>query len=63
MEMTSLVYTIPEAIAAAKLSRTTLYEALRTGQLGARKAGRRTLIPVSELQRYLDSLPCYQAAA
>ena len=53
---------IKEAIEFSGLSRTSIYNALRKGELAARKAGRRTLIPASELQRFLDNLPTYERA-
>ena len=60
---TPLALTIPEAINASRLSRTAIYEALKRGDLTARKAGRRTLIPMPELQRFIDSLPAYRTVA
>lgn len=58
---TILSVTIPEAVKATGLSRSALYEALKRGDLTARKAGRRTIIAVADLERYLDSLPTYKA--
>jgi excisionase family DNA binding protein len=50
---------IPDAVEASGLSRSRIYEALKLGELRAIKAGRRTLIPVCELEAYLASLPSY----
>jgi len=58
-----IAVTIPEAIKASGLSRTSLYGALKRKELSALKAGRRTLIPFAELQAYLASLPAYRAGA
>lgn len=58
-----LAITIPEAVKTSGLSRSSLYEALRKGELEARKAGRRTLITVDALRAYLDGLPIYKAEA
>ena len=58
-----IALTVPEAVKASGLSRSGLYEAMRRGDLVARKAGRRTLIPFAELQAYLAGLPTYQAGA
>jgi excisionase family DNA binding protein len=58
-----ITLTIPAAVLASGMSRTTLYEALKRGDLTARKAGRRTLILFSELEAYLASLPQYRAGA
>jgi hypothetical protein len=57
-----IAITIPEAVTASGLSRSRLYEALKS-DLPARKAGRRTLIMVADLQAYLASLPAYQVGA
>ncbi len=53
--------TLPEAAQYSGMSRTSIYEALKRGELTARKAGRRTLISFADLQRFLDNLPEYQA--
>ena len=58
-----LAITIPAAVIASGMSRTSIYEALKRGDLTARKAGRRTLISFADLQTYLASLPAYQAGA
>ena len=55
-----IAVTIPDAVKASGMSRTAIYEALRRGDLSARKAGRRTLISFVDLQAYLASLPAYQ---
>lgn len=58
-----IAVTIPDAVKATGMSRSALYEALKRGDLTARKAGRRTLISFSDLEAYLASLPTYQAGA
>lgn len=55
--------TLPEAVQFSGMSRTALYEALKRGDLTARKAGRRTLISFADLQAYLAGLPEYRAGA
>ena len=55
--------TIPDAVKASGMSRTAIYEALRRGDLSARKAGRRTLISFADLKAYFANLPIYQAGA
>jgi hypothetical protein len=52
-----LAYTIPEAVRASGLSRSALYLAIKAKKLTARKAGARTVIEVSELRRFITSLP------
>jgi excisionase family DNA binding protein len=61
--MQPITLTIPDAVKATGMSRTSIYEALKRGDLTARKAGRRTLISFAELESYLTSLPTYQAGA
>jgi excisionase family DNA binding protein len=52
-----LAHTINEACARSGVGRTALYELINTGQLPARKRGRRTLILDDDLVRYVQSLP------
>lgn len=59
--MTKAYGTVPEAVKYSGLSRSALYEALKRGDLTARKAGRRTLISFADLETYLGSLPTYRA--
>ena len=61
METPPLAVTIPDAVRVSGLSRTSLYAALKRGDLTARKAGRRTLIAFTDLEAYLASLPTYQS--
>ncbi len=58
-----IAVTIPDAVKATGLSRSALYEALKRGDLSARKAGRRTLITFADLEAYLARLPTYHAGA
>ena len=59
---TPIAVTIPDAVRLSGCSRSALYEAMKRG-LPARKAGRRTLIILADLEAYLTSLPTYQAGA
>ena len=63
VNMTPISVTIPDAVKLSGMSRTRLYDALQRGEITAKKAGRRTLIPFADLQDYLAKLPDYQAAA
>jgi hypothetical protein len=45
------------------ISRTRVYEALRSGRLKAKKAGQRTLITPEEAQRFIDSLSDWEPNA
>lgn len=49
--------TIQEACTYSGIGKTKLYEAINSGKLKARKAGKRTLILAHDLRRYLSSLP------
>ena len=49
--------TIPETCAESRIGRTKLYEAIREGQLVARKFGKKTIILRSDLRRFLSALP------
>lgn len=59
--MQKLYGSVFDAVKCSGLSRTSIYEALKRGDLTARKAGRRTLISFAELEAYLASLPTYQS--
>jgi len=61
--MKKLYGSVPDAVEYSGLSRTSIYEAMKRGDLTARKAGRRTLISFAELEACLASLPTYQAGA
>lgn len=54
---------IPDAVRVSGISRSAIYNALKRGELRAIKAGKRTLITVSDLQAYLGALPRYGAEA
>ncbi|MCB2066540.1 MAG: helix-turn-helix domain-containing protein [Erythrobacter sp.] len=58
---TPLTITIPEAVKLTGLSRSRIYEALKSRELVAKKAGRRTLIGFADLEAFLASLPTYSA--
>jgi excisionase family DNA binding protein len=50
-----LRFEITEAARILRLSRATLYERIRDGELKAQKDGRRSFITAVELQRYISS--------
>ena len=51
-----VLYEVDEAAEALRLSRSLLYELIRSGRLRTVKAGRRRLVPVSALDEYVASL-------
>jgi len=48
-----LGYSVDDAAKAVDLNRTTLYSAMRAGELQFAKVGKRTLIPVAALEAWL----------
>lgn len=52
----AVLYRVDEAADALRLSRSVLYELIRSGRLRTVKAGRRRLVPVAALAEYVDSL-------
>jgi excisionase family DNA binding protein len=63
MDTIPLAYTIAEACTVARTGRTALYELIRSGELPARKRGRRTIILAEDLQRWIKGLPIVDSAA
>jgi excisionase family DNA binding protein len=55
--MDQLVVSVAEACAAARISRTTVYELIRSGELTAIKIGRSTRIRASDLRDWIEKLP------
>jgi hypothetical protein len=50
-------YTIPQAVAASGVGRTSIYLSIRKGELRRLKRGSRTLILDRDLRRWLEGLP------
>lgn len=51
---------ISEACSASRCGRTSLYEAIKRGELRALKRGKSTLILHDELRRWLETLPAVE---
>ena len=50
-----LAHRIPEACRRIGVGRTTIYELISAGELKAIRLGNRTLIPESELQKFIET--------
>jgi excisionase family DNA binding protein len=55
-DVPAVLYGVEEAAAALRLSRSVLYELIRSGRLRTVKQRRRRLVPVSALAEYVASL-------
>ena len=55
--MTKLALSVDEASAAAGVGRTSIFKAIKTGRLRAKKHGARTLILPDDLEAWLSTLP------
>ena len=52
-----LAYTVAEACVVARAGRTAIYEAIRSGELVARKRDRKTIILADDLRLWIERLP------
>lgn len=53
---TPILLKVPEAAAALRVGRTTLFALLRSGALRSISIGKRRLIAASEIERFVESL-------
>lgn len=56
LRVPALAYRVDEAADAMRLSRSAIYELIRSGQLRTVKLGRRRLVPVQALAEYMNGL-------
>ena len=61
--MEKQAFTIKEVTAGGGGSRSTVYEAIKTGKLKARKRGRSTIILAADFTAYLENLPDFHEQA
>ncbi|OHV34495.1 hypothetical protein BBK14_15375 [Parafrankia soli] len=54
--MERLLLSTPDAAARLNIGRSTLYDLIRAGSLATVRVGRRRLVPVDDLARYVASL-------
>jgi excisionase family DNA binding protein len=57
MQTNPIALKISEACSAARVGRTCLYEAIKSGELRALKRGKSTLILRDDLVRWIEGLP------
>lgn len=57
--MTKLAVPVDEAAVMAGVGRTRLYAAISARELTAKKYGRRTIIAVDDLERWIKGLPAF----
>ena len=55
--MEKIAATITECVSLSGLGRTSIYKAIGEGKLKPKKAGKRTLILISDLEQFLRDLP------
>ena len=59
MQSNPIALKVSEACSVARVGRTCLYDAMKTGELRALKRGKSTLILADDLRRWLESLPTF----
>jgi hypothetical protein len=62
-ELAPIAVSVEAATVISGLGRTSLFKALKLGALPARKSGRRTVILVEDLKRFMEALPLRVSSA
>jgi len=52
-----IAFTVEEFCTSVGIGRTKFYEEIKAGRIQAKKAGRKTLVPIAEAVAYVDRLP------
>ena len=63
MDTKPLAFSISETCKIISVGRSTIYAAIKKGELTTCKVGRRTLVTASALQKWLDNLPSSKTKA
>ena len=53
--------TVPEFCRAANIRTTKAYDIFNSGEIKVVKVGRKTLVPITELERWIESLETYKS--
>jgi excisionase family DNA binding protein len=61
MDIVPFAVSINEACKWASIGRSSIYQAIRRGELPIRKSGRRSLVLMADLQHWLSELPSGEA--
>jgi excisionase family DNA binding protein len=61
MDIVPIAVSINEACKWAGIGRSSIYQAIRRGELPIRKSGRRSLVLMADLQRWISELPTSEA--
>ncbi|HWK95630.1 MAG TPA: helix-turn-helix domain-containing protein [Pseudolabrys sp.] len=57
-----LAYSVKDAAEVSGIGRTAIFAAIKSGQIVARKFGKRTLISAEDLKAFVESLPTIKKA-
>lgn len=57
-----IAVSIADAVQLSGVGRSSIYEAIGRGDLTIRKRGRRSLVMVDDLRKWLENLPSHQTA-